>query len=31
MEDLIGRKESEGLVAELKAKLLDRRKQTEKV
>jgi arylsulfatase A-like enzyme len=31
MEDLIGRKESEGLVAELKRKLLDRRKETEKV
>ncbi|MEY2542860.1 MAG: hypothetical protein QOE81_321, partial [Verrucomicrobiota bacterium] len=30
MEDLIGRKESEGLIAELKDKLLDRRKQTEK-
>jgi arylsulfatase len=31
MEDLIGRKESEDLIAELKRKLLDRRKQTEKV
>jgi arylsulfatase A-like enzyme len=31
MEDLIGRKESEGLIAELKRKLLDLRKQTEKV
>jgi len=30
-EDLIGRKESEDLIAELKRKLLDRRKQTEKV
>jgi arylsulfatase A-like enzyme len=31
MEDLIGRKEFEVLIAELKSKLLDRRKQTEKV
>jgi choline-sulfatase len=31
MEDLIGRKESEDLITELKRKLLDRRKQTEKV
>jgi arylsulfatase len=31
MEDLIGRKESEALIAELKRKLLERRKQTEKV
>jgi choline-sulfatase len=31
MEDLIGRKESETLIAELKRKLLERRKQTEKV
>jgi hypothetical protein len=30
MEDLVGRKESEGLIAELKRKLVDRRKQTEK-
>jgi hypothetical protein len=30
MEDLIGGKESENLIAELKRKLLDRRKQTEK-
>ena len=31
MEDLIGRKESEDLITELKRKLLDLRKQTEKV
>jgi arylsulfatase A-like enzyme len=31
MEDLISRKDSEGLIAELKRKLLDRRKQTQKV
>ena len=31
MEDLIGRKEFEDLIAELKGKLLDRRKQTDKM
>ena len=31
MEDLIGRKESEDLIAELKRRLIERRKQTEKV
>jgi hypothetical protein len=31
MEDLIGRKEHEGLIAELKSKLFDRRAQTQDV
>jgi arylsulfatase len=31
MEDLVGRKEHEGLIAELKSKLLDRRAQTQDV
>ena len=31
MEDLMGRKEQEGLIAELKSKLLDRRAQTQDV
>jgi arylsulfatase A-like enzyme len=31
MDDLIGQKQSEAVIAELKSKLLDRRKQTEKV
>jgi hypothetical protein len=31
VEDLIGRKEFEGLIADLKSNLLDRRKKTEKV
>ena len=31
MHDLIGQKESKAVIAELKSKLLDRRKQTEKV
>ena len=30
MEDLIGRKESEAMIADLKGKLLDRKKQTAK-
>jgi hypothetical protein len=31
MDDLIGQKQSEAVIAKLKRKLLDRRKQTEKV
>jgi arylsulfatase A-like enzyme len=31
MDDLIGQKQSEAVIAELKSKLLDRRKQTENV